>query len=276
MRSTTVEVAEGVPLRVLVWTGDGVPFVLVHGLSSNALLWHEVADHLAAAGRPVYAIDLRSHGASAAPAEGYDTATAAADVAAMGRQLGLGPAVVVGQSWGASVVLRLAARHPEQVAALALVDGGFADLSAEFPSWAACEAALRPPSVDGLPAARLRTIVRQSHPDWSSTAVEATIANLVELPDGTLRRRLSIPHHLQILRSMWDEPPSRDYAAITAPVLLLPAIPTDPVAAARWRGQLATVVDALAKAEVHEYVGGDHDLHAQHPAAIAADLLAVG
>jgi hypothetical protein len=31
----------------------------------------------------------------------------------------------------------------------------------------------------------------------------------------------------------------------------------------------------LARARIHEYVGGDHDLHAQQPEAVAADLLAL-
>src|SRR6266540_576228 len=59
------------------------PFVLVHGLSSNARLWDGVAGRLAAHGHPVYAVDLRSHGESDRPAEGYDTATAAADLDAV-------------------------------------------------------------------------------------------------------------------------------------------------------------------------------------------------
>src|SRR2546430_5388139 len=143
-----VRVAQGVFLHVRRWPGERRPFLLVHGLSSNALLWGEVAEALAAAGHPVHAVDLRSHGDSDAPPDGYDTATAADDLAA----LGLTGAVVAGQSWGGNVAVALAAKHPEMVAALALVDGGWLDPASEFESWEACEAALRPPQVDGLPA----------------------------------------------------------------------------------------------------------------------------
>jgi hypothetical protein len=31
----------------------------------------------------------------------------------------------------------------------------------------------------------------------------------------------------------------------------------------------------MPSATVHEYPGGDHDLHAQSPAAVAADLLSL-
>jgi pimeloyl-ACP methyl ester carboxylesterase len=269
---------EGAPpcrLRVRFWDGSGgvgPPFVLVHGLSSNARLWDEVAAVLVQAGHDVAAVDLRSHGESEAPAGGYDTATAAADVAVVGATLFDGPVIAVGQSWGGNVVVRLAARHPDQVAGVGLVDGGWLDLTTAFDSWPACAAALRPPDVDGLPVEALRRRIARDHPGWSAAAVAATMANLRERPDGTLERRLSIENHMRIVRSMWDDPPWLDLAEITAPVLLLPALPAGPSAAEK-RTLVARAASSLHRAWVREYVGGDHDLHAQQPAAVAAELL---
>jgi non-heme chloroperoxidase len=272
-----VEVAGGVCLRVRRWPGQhGIPVVLVHGLSSNALLWETVAELLADAGHPTYAVDLRSHGESDAPADGHDTQTAAADLAAVCTSLGLAPAVVAGQSWGGNVALRLAARHPGLVAALALVDGGWTDLAAEFPTWEACERALLPPALDGLHADDMRNGLRSRHPDWSARAVEATVSSLRVRPDGRLERRLPIAEHMRIVRSMWDEPPWRDYAAISVPVLLLPAVPNDdPARAARQRAAVEKATTALARSRVEEYVGADHDIHAQHPTELAEDLIAL-
>jgi pimeloyl-ACP methyl ester carboxylesterase len=267
-----IEVAAGVRLRVRRWAGpDTTPFLLVHGLSSNACLWDEVAGHLD--GHPVYAVDLRSHGESDAPPDGYDTATAAEDLATIIRALGLRAPVVAGQSWGGNVVVRLAARHPDLVAALALVDGGWIDLSADFDSWAACEAALRPPDVDGLRPEWLHNYLHTEHPDWSAAAIAATVANLRVRADGTLERRLPITEHLRIVRSMWDDPPAPDYPAIAVPVLLLPAVPAEAAGAQRRRERVGKAAAALANARVREYVGADHDIHAQHPAELAADLL---
>lgn len=270
-----VPVTAGVRLRVRGWPGQRRAFLLVHGLASNARLWDEVAARLAEAGHPAYAVDLRSHGESDAPAQGYDGATAAADLAALADALDLGTPIVVGQSWGGNVAVRLAAERPDLVAALALVDGGWIDLPAKFASWQECVAALRPPDLDGLRADDLRETLRRAHPDWSPTAVEATLASLRVRPDGSVQRRLSVDRHLAIVRSMWDNPPQRRYGKVQAPVLLLPAVPTDPEQARHHRTAVAAAAAALPDATIREYVGADHDLHAQHPAELATDLLAL-
>jgi len=262
-----VTVAAGVSLSVRHTPGSAEPaFVLVHGLASNARLWGEVAAVLAAAGHASYAVDLRGHGRSDLPEAGFDTATAAADVAAVIASLELDRPIVAGQSWGGNVAVELAGRHPDLVGALALVDGGWIDLASEFGSWEACEAALRPPDIDGMPADALRSRLRASHPTWSPAAVEATLANLRVGPDGRVARRLPIDRHMRIVRSMYDDPPSRFFPSLTMPVLLMPA-------SARARFQAA--VDAIPDATVHVYEGGDHDLHAEQPDRVAADLLSL-
>ena len=72
-----ITVAPGVELRVLASGLDqtGIPFVLVHGLASNARMWDGVAAELAAAGHPVVWIDQRGHGQSGKPDDGYDFTT---------------------------------------------------------------------------------------------------------------------------------------------------------------------------------------------------------
>jgi pimeloyl-ACP methyl ester carboxylesterase len=152
------------------------------------------------------------------------------------------------------------------VAALALVDGGWIDLSTQFGSWEQCARALRPPDVDGLRPDDVRGFIEREHPGWSPTAVEATLFNLSVNGDGYLRRRLRVDRHMQIVRSMWEDPPWRDYAQIDVPVLLMPARASDAVRRA---------AKALRTARIRAYDGADHDLHAQHPASVAADLLAL-
>ncbi|BCB81510.1 hypothetical protein GCM10022251_17270 [Phytohabitans flavus] len=248
-------------------------FLLVHGLASNALLWDEMAAELARAGHGSFAVDLRGHGESDLPDSGFDAGTAAADLAAVATALELQDLVVAGQSWGGNVAVRLAAEHPALVKALALVDGGWIDLSTQFGSWEECATALRPPDLDGLRVDQMRGFLRRTHPDWSDVAIEATVANLRVGPEGLLARRLPIPRHMEIVRDMWEDPPQRFYPALVMPVLLVPAVPTDLERAARGRARVEAAAQALADATIREYPGGDHDLHAQHPRELAADLL---
>ncbi|MEU7444274.1 alpha/beta hydrolase [Streptomyces sp. NPDC044780] len=252
-----------------------LPFLLVHGMASSARLWDEVADHLAAAGHAVYAVDLRGHGDSDTPETGYDTPTAVADLVAVAAALGLDRVVVAGHSWGGNVSVRLAAEHPELVAALALVDGGWLEPATSFPSWDAFVGALRPASLEGATVQSVSDYFRAIHPDWSPAAIEAAVATMRVNPDRSLSRRMSTEQHMSILRSIWNEPPGPWYAAIAAPTLLMPAIPkgADGKWADRIRSRIRETTAELRHATMREYRDSEHDLHAQHPRRVAEDLL---
>lgn len=276
MRDLRITLTSGVTLHVRTF-GDpgGRDFLLIHGLASNARLWDETAAVLVEAGHRTFAVDLRGHGESDLPDGDIGTTTAAQDVAELAEKLELNRTIVAGQSWGGNVAVRLAAEHPELVQALALIDGGWIDLAAEFGSWEECAAALRPGDVDGMPAGQLIDYMRGAHPDWSEAAIAATAYNLRELPDGTVERRLPVPRHLEIVRAMWSSPPWSDLARISVPTLLIPAIAGDSARAARTRARVEAAAKALDDARIREYIDGDHDLHAQHPKEIAADLLSL-
>jgi len=281
-RTETVRLSSEVTLRVLRWDGRPPGFVLVHGLASNALLWVGVASALSGAGAPagadsggtgpaVIAIDLRGHGESTVPSSGYDTATAAADVATVIESLGLNRPVVVGQSWGGNVVVELAATEPSLIGAIALVDGGWISLRDTFDTWAAVLQKLTPPDQGDRRWSDISAKIRAAHPDWAHWAIEATMANLRERQDGSVRARLARHHHLSILRSMWDHSINERYAAVRVPALLIPA-------GQRSGPQLAAVNRAAAElsgSDVRWYEDADHDVHAQHPRQLATDLLAL-
>lgn len=256
---------------MLSWPPAGPPrrpFLLVHGLSSNALLWQQTAEILSESGHPCFAVDLRSHGLSDAPDSGYTTATATDDVAAVASALGLSQVLAVGQSFGGNVVIDLAARHPELIAGIGLVDGGLFNPSMVLPSREAWLTAATPPDVDGSDASAMRARLRDAHPDWSDRAIEATMGNVAIDPAGRVKRRLSVPHHMQLAADMWDAPPAKQYGHVRVPVMLMPAIgPGQPPIS---RAEEAATLFPQARVHAHE---GVHDLHAQQPEAIANDLL---
>ena len=244
------------------------PVLLVHGLASNAQLWDGVAQRLGAAGHPVIAVDQRGHGRSDVPAGGYDTATCAGDLAALIDALGwVGPLapVVAGQSWGANVVLTLAAQH-QRAAAIALVDGGWLRLGGRFATFEQCWQELAPPSFASMRFDDLAAHIGAAHPDWPHEGIAGTLANLTRLAGGGVRARLSREHHRSILHSLWRDDPRPLYPLVSVPALLLPAGAN--VGSAPVNEAAALIPDC----EVSQYAGADHDLHAQHPARCALDL----
>jgi esterase len=105
--------------RDLGGSGDP-PFVLLHGLLGSSRNWQTAGRELAA-GRRVYALDLRNHGLSPhAAAMSY--ASMVADVQAWLDAHGVGPAEIVGHSMGGKVAMLLACRDPARVARLVVVD----------------------------------------------------------------------------------------------------------------------------------------------------------
>lgn len=266
-------VGAGVELHVEEWNPrDGnlpVAFVLVHGLASNARMWHGVAERLRCLGHTAVAVDQRGHGRSAKPDGPYGVATFVSDLAELLVQLPFRRPAVVGQSFGGNVVIDLAARHPELVGGVACVDGGWIELADRFSTWEECESALAPPVLDGRRLEELRALFRGLHKDWPEKGIEGLLGSFEVRADGTAAPWLSRSRHLEILRSLWEHRPSQIYPFIRVPVLLLPAV--DEGGAGTWDEAVDKAVACLPEARL-EPLAGDHDLHAQQPEAVA-DLL---
>jgi len=276
-----IEATDGTRLAVRRWApaggGDeqGVPVLAVHGLASNARMWDGVAAHLAGRGHPVAAVDVRGHGRSDKPDHGYDFGTVAADLAdvidALDWQGAERQPLAAGQSWGGNIVLELAIRHPDAVRTIACIDGGTLDLGSQFADWEAAKAALTPPALAGMRAADFEAAVRAMHPDWPETGIQGALANVEVRPDGTIAPWLTLERHLQILRHLWEHRPPDRYALVPVPVLLVPAQSNDRSWAASKRASVEKAEGALPVVRTR-WFSGDHDLHAQYPAGIAALL----
>lgn len=256
--------------------GERRPVLLVHGLASNARTWDGVAELLAAAGHEVVAVDQRGHGRSEQAADGYTTPQCAADLAQLIELLGFTgerAPVVAGQSWGGNVVVDLAARHGG-VAAVALVDGGWIQLSRRFATFDECWKALEPPSFDVTRADELTGWLAKAHPDWSEEGLAGTMANFEILGDGAVRPWLRRDHHREIVRSMFEAEPAALFPDVDVPALLVPVMgdPPDESDVAK-RAAVSEAESLLPHASIRWYLGADHDVHVQHPQQVADDLL---
>lgn len=261
--------ADGVSLSVRVWAGDaagGVPFLLVHGLASNARMWDGVAPLLGRAA----AVDLRGHGESDKPASGYDFSTVVADLVALLASLELDRPVVVGQSWGGNVVMELAAAvGPSALRGIACVDGGWITFD-QFSSAEEAQEEMRPPSVQGMSGAALEQRIRSARSAWPETGIQGVLA-CYEFFDGSVAPRLSLDRHLSIVRAIYEQDLRAVLKRVDVPVLLLPCDDGSKLRE-RKRAEVAAAEAALRVSRAHWFCA-EHDVHAARPDEVAGVLL---
>jgi pimeloyl-ACP methyl ester carboxylesterase len=249
----------GVRLAYCDFGGDGPAVLLLHGLAGHAEEWAQTASWLTARCR-VVAADARGHGRSERSPADVSRDAVVADAAFVVEQLGLGPAVVVGQSVGGLTALSLAARRPDLVRGLVLVDaspsdggeGVDAEVSAtaealrewptRFGSRAEAHAFFAERFGDGLPAEAWTSGLERVENGWQPRFD-------VDVMARTLRDALSVPS--------WGE-----WERISCPTLIVRAGNgmVEPATAGR-------MTDRLPSAQLVEIAGAAHDLHLDRPDA---------
>jgi pimeloyl-ACP methyl ester carboxylesterase len=126
--------ANGVRLHVQRLTppggaAPGAPIVVtVHGMVMDNLssFYFAIGNALAAAGADVITYDLRGHGKSERTPGGYRVTDAMDDLTALLEALGVDrPVHLVGNSYGATMVLAYGLAHPARVASMTLVEPPF-------------------------------------------------------------------------------------------------------------------------------------------------------
>ena len=114
---------DGIQIQLAVWEGSGKRILSIHGLTANSRFWDCLASALSPAHK-VIAMDLRGRGLSEKPPAGYSIEHHCRDILALLNDLGLKRIVLMGHSLGAFISLVFAAKHPQKVDRLILVDGG--------------------------------------------------------------------------------------------------------------------------------------------------------
>jgi len=149
-------------------SGSGPPVLVIHGLASDAAAWSARREALAAAGWRAIAYDRRGYAASGAP-EPYAATTIqeqSEDAAALLAGLDAAPALLVGEGFGALVVLELLVRRPELAVGAVLTDVSlFAFVAAATEALAAERALLEDALREGGPAAAVRAWLGEGAPD---------------------------------------------------------------------------------------------------------------
>ncbi len=115
--------------------GAGDDVIVVHAATSNLSVWvfigllARLARHFR-----VTAYDLRGHGLSQATADGYTSQSLAQDLLALQQALDLGPAWLVGHSYGGVIAMHAAILAPQAVRGVILSDPYFPCLAEVEPN----------------------------------------------------------------------------------------------------------------------------------------------
>ncbi len=100
---------------------DQPALVLIHGIAASTFSFRHNIEPLAAH-FAVYALDLKGFGATDKPLGGYGLDDLRDHVSGFMDVMGLGHAVLIGNSMGGEVAIRLALSQPERVDGLVLID----------------------------------------------------------------------------------------------------------------------------------------------------------
>jgi pimeloyl-ACP methyl ester carboxylesterase len=137
--------------------GEGIPVVLLHGLTATRRYVVMGSRALERGGHRVVGYDARGHGRSApagAP-DDYGYETLAADLLAVLDARGIDSAVLAGASMGAHTIVRLALDHGDRIAGLVLITPAYTPEGEDrdLARWDALSDGLREGGVEGFVSA---------------------------------------------------------------------------------------------------------------------------
>src|SRR5438445_4575899 len=176
--------------------GEGMPVLLLHGLTATRRYVVMGSRALERSGHRTIAYDARGHGRSS-PGRAYGYPELASDLVALLDDLEIERAVLAGASMGAHTALRFELDEPARVAAMVLItpahDPATADDPTRLARWDALAAGLRSGGVEGFVAA---------YGEASETVVKV------------LRQRLAEHEHLDaVADALREVPRSAPFAA---------------------------------------------------------------
>ncbi len=266
-RTWNILVAPQETLRVTD-AGAGEPVVLVPGLFGSAYGFRNLIPRLTTAGYRVVVVEPLGIGGSSRPERADYSLTAQADrIATALDTLGLGAAVVVAHSIGASMAYRLAYRRPDHVRGIIALDGGPAEAAAtpglrramRFAPWIKLFGGVQ------LIRRKIRdSLVEASgDPAWVTEEVVAgyTAGAAADL-DATLKAYLRMAHarEPELLRE--------HLGAIRCPVRLMAG--GTPHSGAPGAAEVTLLRERLVMFAVDSVPGAGHFVYEERPAAVVA------
>lgn len=215
---------DGIEIQLAIWEGKRRPILCVHGLTANSRFWNCMASALAP-NHKVIAMDLRGRGLSDKPPTGYSLEHHCRDILALMDDQGLKEPALMGHSLGAFISLVFAAKHPEKVNRLILVDGGGKLSEAQMVK---VFMGIKP-SLDRLgqvfPSFETYVSLMKQAPflqPWNSY-MDAYFQYEVEEVEGGIRSRVHLKHIEEEAVNLRKEDSTQFYSRVSCPTLILRA-----------------------------------------------------
>ncbi len=273
-----VTLPNGLQLHYLWWEGKAPSVLLVHGLASNAKMYQGVGQTLHKSGLKVVSLDQRGHGKSDKPEAGYDYETLVSDIhefLILMREKGrlTKKILLVGQSFGCSVVENYALRYPQDVTGLVLIDGGYRSLKLDFPAWDECAAALAPPNFQNQSFKSLSNILTNHLSEFPDSAREGFMANFHEDEEGFANSNLPRHLHMVILHELWKQVPEVIVPKLRVPFVFITALNSNGHSSSIKKSAIAELRRNANVDSAEYWIVGHHDLHAQHPIEVSEIIM---
>ncbi|OGN95228.1 MAG: hypothetical protein A2Z71_07810 [Chloroflexi bacterium RBG_13_50_21] len=224
-----------IELQIRDYQHEGDAIVFLHFSGANLMMWQGAVPYFQGHYRLIL-VDLRGHGRSDTPANGYHMDHMAYDVAGIMTALKLERAHIIGSSLGAEVGLSLAATYPEKVISL-VCDGA---LSSEYGPYGTWDGPLTDFEkhvtrlLDKMQAAPERiypsveALVEKSREDlaeigWWNEHVEAMERyGAYRLSDGTYTKSFIKPARFEYMQHYFHYRLEDYYRRVMCPLLMLP------------------------------------------------------
>jgi pimeloyl-ACP methyl ester carboxylesterase len=236
--------------------------LMIHGLSSSCFLWTPLIKELNKHKFNIYAIDLKGHGLSGKPENGYSMKSLSEDVINFIKKMKLNNVIIIGQSMGADLGVLVSTKINDKIIGCIGIDGGAINLKQKFLIKKIALKALEPPNMEGIDKDVMLNRMREHRKDWSEEAIQGQFSIFEVDNNNKIKKRLKLENHMKILNGLWDNSPIENLLASKVPIYLI---------LVKFDLNLNKFKNKDVKIEIKQ-VDGDHDIHAQKP-KLVSDLI---
>ncbi len=189
---------------------DAPKLLLLHGLADHALVWQDLGNFLADRYH-IIAPDLRGHGESSKPNQGYSFAAIIADLEALLHHVQWSCFHSLGHSWSGKLLPIWAKEYPEQFQSMILVDPIFITRMPSFFKLTLplvyrkldCLKGMGPFSSRSAAESNARQL--SQYAEWNELQQQVFQGGIEQKQDGTWGSKFTIPARNQIFEAVLQE-----------------------------------------------------------------------